>query len=142
MGFITSGLCQRIVGDLAMELGFPGAKHIRRALRAVRRWWISPTQLLGHLDLRRVGMRQRNRLDQSSLVDDVDHTPIGELWHCEVRHVVESRFVVDRGHQQAAALRQEALGQLIAFLLGDLIEDAGHEHRLARLVEDRRRLHA
>ena len=87
-------------------------------------------------------MRQRNRLNQSSLVYDVDHAPIGELRHGEVRHVVKSRFVVDRGHQEAAALREEALGQLIALLLGDLIEDADHEDRLARLVEDRRRLHA
>ena len=65
--------------------------------------------------------------DLAVLVEQIDGAPVGDLRHRELRHALERLPVVHRGGQHAAGLGHEALGQLHALDLGDVLE---HVHRI------------
>ena len=99
---------------------------------------VAAAQVLGHRDLRRVDVRQRDLLDAALLVGHVDRAPVRQPRHRELRDPLERLLVVEARREQLAGLGQEALALLGLLGVRDVLDDVHGE--VAALVFEQRRL--
>ena len=124
---------QQLLGELRMELRHARSNHGRGADRRIGVGRVTPLKLAGQLDLRRVCVRHRDRLDLS-VGEQVDGAPVGQARDGEGSQPLERRLDVQGLGQQLAGSGEEV--QVLAGpLLGGM--KPGPIERVRGLLNDR-----
>ena len=131
-------LLEHLVGDVAEQLGRAAAQDRGHAGRGVRVRRVAAAQILGHRDLGRVGVGERDLLDAALAVRQVDGAPVRQPRHGELRDALQRLLVVERGGEQLPGLGEEALAQLGLLGVRDVLDDVDRE--VAPLILEQRRL--
>ena len=135
---LLHGAMQQLFADLGNALGLAGLQHVHGA-GAGNAGRIGRKALV-HLPREplpaRVPVRHGHPLQRPLLRQDVDHAPVGELGHREVRDAVERALVVGEAGQFLAGLREEPQVALGALAPRDVHADAGDGRGLAARIDE------
>ena len=130
---------QPLVGGLD-QLGLAGTHHIADPRRHVDPQRIALAQRSQQRQPGRVPMRHRDPLEEAIVARDFDGAPVGELGDEELRHALERPPIVRRVRQQLTGAGKQAVGELGALHIGDVLDRGHRVQDLAGGALDRARL--
>ncbi len=122
-------LLRRDPGD---DLGSSGADDGADPGRRVGIGRVALAQVAGEVDLRRIDVLDRQPLDLSGGIDDLDGAPVPDPRDGEAGHAPEGLLVVEQFAEHGAGFGEEALVLLGAHAGGDVME--GVDRELGRAV--------
>ena len=108
---IDRRLDEKLVGNVLVEKGLARTADQPQPLLGIELVGIERAQALGHVELARVDVRNRDRLACTFLVEQVDAAPVGDLGDGETCHVAKRLLVVQRGGQHLTGAREELHSQ-------------------------------
>ena len=130
---------ERLWIDVGVQAREPGADHLGHPQRVIQRRAVAAVELLRQREPGRVGVMDGHALDLAVLGEHVDRAPVRDLRDGQACHLRQRLGVVHRGGEHAAGLRHEALSQLRALYLGDVLEHVHHVQNATALGVEHRR---
>jgi len=125
---------EHFIGELGIERRLAAPKHLIAAAAIFRQWRVFLAELSRQANLVRLDVGNRELVQSSKVVRDLDAAPIGQLRDDEPREIRERFLIVQRPIEDVARLRQIAVRLFGALVLGDvapLNRQSTIRHRIA-----------